>query len=386
MAMIPVPLRNVSRTFRRLPAVTATAPFISFMPFVRYSDFPRKAAHKVASQFTPPAFNASRLNILYPLNSDVSEKTLPAYTEAMFKRLDIHSAHEKGVYTKVPIPRHLSAGKYFYSKFTARHVVEQFDMPAFAQSLGEHPRAVVREHYYEKKKKNEPLWQWFHGSHAFGSAGLVIHSGGKFIKAVRKALYTRGYGIHGRRLGKSLLGASSSRKDDGLRGTLLFYALKPLELKTQVTMKEIQEAVDFCIDYFILKTRQESGKQVPGKVAHPSSMSRRAAKREMALPDPSLRGLVYRPWLRKEDMLPQGHEFPQKKAVDRLCNQQESTEQQRSLHVHGKLKVNSRHKRAGSLEGHPPFNPAKDDGLPMMRQSNQKKPTKRAVAKRERSE
>ncbi|KAF9879411.1 hypothetical protein CkaCkLH20_02954 [Colletotrichum karsti] len=218
-------------------------------------------------------------------------------TQQFLERLDIGWPMTKNIYQRIPIPQNMAAAQYFVCKFSLDHVMEQYDAADFVmQTHEENPPAVMHGYTYEKKKKNEPVWQWYTGVHKFGKAGIVIRSQARFIKAMRTALFVQGYDKYGRKL-------PSNPGGPDLRGTFHFHVNLPQEFCTQVTMTEVQEAVNYCLDYFLHKSQWTGGKFQPSMDLKKSLQSRWASKKEMSKPDPSLRGLVYRPWLRKKDMI-----------------------------------------------------------------------------------
>ncbi|KAF6818250.1 hypothetical protein CSOJ01_01891 [Colletotrichum sojae] len=271
-------------------------------PQVRLTLFrPSSCAPRFASGRSPQPNSQPNLGNLAPLahSDDYFRKENSGYDRTVFKRLGIRSTFEKSVYERIPGPGHLEAFKYFYAKYSPHHIVEQYHMQPFYRPGG-HPEAVALAHYYEKKKKREPLWHIFGGAHSFGRASLVIRAKNQFLKALGKALWVRGYDIYGRRISGDSVG------DMTLRGTVGFYAKLPKELRTQVTMKEIQEAVDFAVDHIIKRALPTSKwKLVPRNPEDFPVISRRninLERRKLEL-DPSLRELPYRPVLRKKDMV-----------------------------------------------------------------------------------
>lgn len=283
----------MTRSLWRLPSPAKTIPQVRLALIHPSSCFPRFASGR------PKPTSEPNLADLAPLarSEDYFKKENSGYDRTVFTRLGIRSTFERNVYERIPMPAHLKASKYFYAKYSPHHIVEQYHMQSFYRHGG-HPEAVALTLYYEKKKKAEPLWHRFSGDHSYGRASLVIRAKNNFLKALGKALWVRGYDILGRRISDDPVG------DLTLRGTIAFHAKFPKELRTQVTMTEVQEAVDHCVNHVIKKALPRSKwKLVPSSPEDFPVISRRninLERRKLEL-DPSLRGLPYRPVLREED-------------------------------------------------------------------------------------
>ncbi|KAH0430941.1 hypothetical protein CcaCcLH18_07499 [Colletotrichum camelliae] len=286
--MNPARLQFATRGLWRLP-LTSTALRAKPIPAVQYHSSSKSPSEPVLRK-------SSRRASIYGENAPLEQ-----HIKSMFRRLDVGSPLQMGVWNDVPRyhSNDINARTYILCKYSLRHVVERFDMFKL-QTRHRTANVAVLEYQYEKMKRDRPLWVHYDGIYSFGSAGLVITARARLMKALRTSLFARGYDIYGRRLATKEVAGQRKEGSGDLRGTILLKALQPQEVKVKLTMKEIQEVVDHCVDFFILQTQ---GACLPKRPPPSAATSRRASKREMQLPPPSLRGLRYQPWLTTEDMV-----------------------------------------------------------------------------------
>ncbi|KAE9568163.1 hypothetical protein CGMCC3_g15719 [Colletotrichum fructicola] len=305
--MNPARRQLVTRGLWRLPS-TSTALRATFVPAVqRYSSSPRKPVLPVPSK--PYDENAP----------------LEQHTVSIFRRLNMRSPFQRGIWKEVPRyhSKNIDAQKYILCRYSLEHVVERFDMFKFQNSRHPTANVAVLEYQYEKMKRDRPLWPQYDGVYKFGRAGLVITARARLMKALRTSLFARGYDIYGRRLVAEEVAGQCKKGSGDLRGSILLKAQQPQEIRAKLTMKEIQEVVDYCVDFFI---KQTQGAWPPERPPPSAATSRRASRREMQLPPPSLRGLPYQPWLKKEDMLTQGTDSKSSQPLSNVTQvQQESS-------------------------------------------------------------
>ncbi|TEA20408.1 hypothetical protein C8034_v008934 [Colletotrichum sidae] len=296
--MIPIRLRHANRTFQRLPLPVMLAPgLLRFPSPVRQFSNVRISTDRSRFATTrPPASNRSPL---WAFNPDDSSTRAPRREHEKFdhvlQNLGIRF-NRKEEFTRIEMPsRRFPAAAHLISNYSTRHVLLMYDKDIFGHP-GESAEKMERRVYYVAKERDQPLWIWRHGSYGNNSACVVINLRLKLMKALVKSLWARGYDIRGRKVDTN--GQRSPRED--LRGTLVFHSNTPLQFKTCLTMKEIQQAVDHCIDTFIRATNA-SPRGASGVAIR--DVSRRTVFKETKRLDPSLEGLPYRPFLSRKDKI-----------------------------------------------------------------------------------
>ncbi|OLN96532.1 hypothetical protein CCHL11_00639 [Colletotrichum chlorophyti] len=236
--MISARPQHVTSTLRHLSPPPHSNNFLPLL--VRFSRTPCEASKQ------PPVL------LHQAFQHSLARKPAPKYKKQIFNELDIGS-HDKDL-LRAPLPKGKNAKNLVRVRYSTRHVMRTYDAPFLSDPLGERePRSVVLRHYYEEKKKTEPLWLWFYGNRGTDTPCVVSLAKRRVKRALHASLLARGYDAQGRTIerkdGAESMSAATARGD--LTGTIVCNAEVPRSIVKGLLDEELRAAMDAVVDMFI---------------------------------------------------------------------------------------------------------------------------------------